>query len=167
MSDVAEDDDGDEAVEGEVVSKTDPLPQSGTAAVGNVHAPQISVAIGVSATYASDLPPAQEVTRLEEILPGTLGRLLKIRESVAAQAVSEQTHRHKLETKYSDLLSRGQLIAASAFVLGLVATVVLALTHHDGVAKVVGGATLLGVVVVFVTGRVTGKSDDSSGSADT
>jgi len=166
VSDVPVDDDGDEAAEGEIVPKTDPSPQSGTAAVGTVQRPQISVAIGVSATYASDLPPALEVARLDQIQPGTLDRLLKLKESVAIQAVSEQTHRHELETKDSDLRTRGQFIAASAFFAGLVGTVILALAHHDGVAKVIGGATLLGVVVVFVTGRVIGKSDDPTDPTD-
>lgn len=114
----------------------------------------LNVNVGVFASYISQLPPASEVAQLESIQPGTLDRLLRLQEAVGEQAKVEQTHRHGLEDADSKLKRDGQRIAAGAFLVAMLVTLILALTGHDGAAEVVGGATAVGVVGTFVTGKV-------------
>ena len=115
--------------------------------------PNFNVYLGLTASYQSQLPPAHELRELEAILPGAVDRLLSIQERGLGMGAVEQSHRHRVEDQDSIRMSRGQGIAASIFVLGLTATVILALTGHDSVAKVTGGGTLLGAVAIFVTGK--------------
>ena len=113
----------------------------------------VNVYLGLTASYQSQLPPAHELRELEAILPGAVERLLAIQERGLEMGAIEQSHRHRIEDNDSARMSRGQFIAATVFILGLVATVTLALAGHDSVAKVTGGGTLLGAVAIFVTGK--------------
>ena len=154
--DDAASEDEDAAVEGEIVTSTAAVTPTSSTTPPTTY---IAVQLGVSATYASQLPPAAEIRELEGILPGTLNRLLSLQEKVAAQTDVEQAHRHEMDTADSQLRSRGQLIAAGAFSLGMVTTVILAAIGDGVAAAAVGGTTVLGSVTVFVTGRVFGGTD--------
>jgi uncharacterized membrane protein len=71
----------------------------------------LHVALGIVASYASPLPPAHELERLEKIQPGSLERLMTLQERVMTMAEGEQTHRHGIENADSHRMDLGQRFA--------------------------------------------------------
>ena len=77
----------DDPVDGEIVQSR----SGGTLAPGGEpptsgSGATLNVTLGISATYASQLPPAADVERLERVSPGTLDRLIRLQERVAGWA---------------------------------------------------------------------------------
>jgi uncharacterized membrane protein len=112
----------------------------------------LHVALGIVASYASPLPPAHELERLEKIQPGSLERLMTLQERVMTMAEGEQTHRHGIENADSHRMDLGQRFAFGGLAVLVVATVILGAIGQGGAAKVLGGTTV-GVVGLFVVGR--------------
>ena len=85
-----------------------------------------------------------------------------MQEQVIAMAEVEQNFRPGIVRADSARKDRGQWLGFAVFVIGLGASVALALTAHDAVAEIIGGTTIGGSVSVFVAGRVLGGNPEAS-----
>lgn len=115
----------------------------------------------ISQSYHGPLPPANELARYEEIVPGFANRIVKLAEE-------EAIHRRNLE----NTIVRRQLNQSSAGQwLGSILSVILIgvggfLTYngHDTVGGVIFGTTIVGLAIVFITGRASKKSEGENNS---
>jgi hypothetical protein len=73
-------------------------------------------------------------------------RLSEIEDPYLSLAHQELKHR-------VDIAKRGQNFAFAALILVLATTLSLGLAHHDVLAGAIGGAYLVSVVGLFITGR--------------
>lgn len=100
--------------------------------------------------HQGPLPPAEELERLERVLPGSADRYFQIAER-------EQTHRHRMEStvvrREFGLRSLGQWLALAALCLVILAVCYIAQLGDTASAAAFGTATVLGVVAIFATGR--------------
>lgn len=104
----------------------------------------------VSKSHSGPIPSAEELEHLERVLPGLANR-------VVSMAETEQNARHSttqnIISKEFALRSRGQWLAILAMCLLLVTVSFIAWLGDTQSAAWLGGATIIGVVSVFVTGR--------------
>lgn len=104
----------------------------------------------VSKSHKGPIPSAEELEHLEQVLQGSANRCFEMAER-------EQSHRHSLEnnlvTREFDLRGRGQLLAIFALILLLIVVAFLAYLGDTVSAAALGGATIVGVVAIFVTGK--------------
>lgn len=112
----------------------------------------------VAMSYQGPIPMAAEMQRLGQVDSTFPERIMRVYEK-------QVDHRHKLEEKVVDgnieLKRRGQHYAlASVIILGLVA-LVLAFMGATTAAGIVAGTAIVGVVGIFVTGRVIESKDKS------
>jgi amino acid transporter len=118
-----------------------------------------------SVTYNSVLEPPQVIEEYSKLVPDAPALYFK-------SFIGESEHRRALEQAESDRLdrivdarmgtaNRGQWFA---FILAMVligAAVWLAISGHDGVASVIFGTTIVGLVATFITGRLTERKSES------
>jgi len=113
----------------------------------------------VSKYHSGPIPSAEELEYLERILPGAANRCFEMAER-------EQAHRHRVSedivTKEFSLRGRGQWLAIAALVLLLIVVAYLAYQKDTEAAAWLGAATIVGVVSVFVTGKIIEKTDSSA-----
>ncbi len=113
----------------------------------------------VSKSHSGPIPSAEELEHLEAVLPGLADR-------VVSMAEREQNHRHgtvtSLLTKEFSLRGRGQWIALVALAMLLVAVVGIAWLGDTKSAAWLGGATIVAVVSIFVTGRLFDTRNDGA-----
>src|SRR5690606_39448599 len=108
------------------------------------------------------LPPPSELAAFDEIQPGFAERIMVMAEEQAK-------HRKQLEMKAVDAeiedarsvrtqFRRGQIFGLIIAVLGLISAVLIAAVNQTSggaaTASIVGGSTVLGLVGVFVIGRL-------------
>lgn len=76
-------------------------------------------------------------------------------------AENQSSHRMNLETKaITSQLSqskKGQIFGFMVAVLLIISSVYLAVSGYEGIAKILGGTTILGLVAIFVTGKILQK----------
>ena len=104
----------------------------------------------LAASYRGPLPPASELLRYDEVLPGLAERIISSWES-------ETLHRRSLEQQDASvatkLLLRGQLLAASLATLFFGGSVYLMSTGRGVAGMAVVIAEIVALVAVFVIGR--------------
>jgi len=104
----------------------------------------------LAASYRGPLPPASELLRYDEVLPGLAERIIGSWES-------ETLHRRSLEQQDASvaakLLLRGQLLAASLATLFFGGSVYLMSTGSGVAGMAVVVAEIVALVAVFVIGR--------------
>lgn len=127
----------------------------GTVAVADGNGNNKPVAQFQQATFSGPMPPPEVLEGYERLVKGAAERILVMAESDA---------KHQQEIEFAALraaeaeIKRGQLFG---FVIGLTAlgASMLALAMGSpAVAGVIGGTTVVGLVSVFIVGRVV-KSD--------
>ncbi|MFZ4687714.1 MAG: DUF2335 domain-containing protein [Polymorphobacter sp.] len=105
----------------------------------------------VSKTHSGPIPSAEELEHLERVHAGLANRIVEMAER-------EQSHRHGMETSIvsheGSLHHRGQYFALIALALLLGAVAWLAYLGFGVAAASLGTATIVGVVAIFVTGRL-------------
>lgn len=123
-------------------------------------APELAARItGVvrSERFIGPIPHPRHLAEYERVLPGSADRLMTMAEK-------DQNHRHACDNTIikaeTDFMSRGQIFAMAALVLMLIFTAVFVLTGHEVAGGLVGGATLISVVLAFLNRR-QGKPTDS------
>ena len=118
---------------------------------------RVLVARMVSKTHSGPIPSAEELEHLESILPGSANRCFEMAER-------EQRHRHAMQTsivgKEFSLRGRGQWLALAGLVLLLVVVSFLAYMGDTQAAAWLGGATIVGVVSIFATGKYIEEKSD-------
>lgn len=111
------------------------------------------------------LPPPQFLREYDVVVPG-------LAERIVAMTERENAHRHDIERgmltlqhasaqQDSELRKRGQLFGFVIANAGLFATLITAWLNQPWVAGILGGATLIGLVTVFVTGARAVQSADT------
>jgi uncharacterized membrane protein len=109
--------------------------------------------------FSGPLPPPDALLRYDQILPGAANRIVTMAEK-------QQTHRQALEIntigEQVRQSGRGQHYALISTPCFIGAALWLGLTSHEVAASVLGGATIIGTAAVFITGKITGKSQQTA-----
>lgn len=105
-----------------------------------------------STTFAGPIPPPEILARYNEIIPDGANRILKMAEL-------QSSHRIELETiviKGDNRRANWGLVTGFTIgVLIIVLSFILILKGHDRAGTVLGTTDLIGLVSVFVFGRIT------------
>jgi uncharacterized membrane protein len=113
----------------------------------------------VSKSHSGPIPSAEELEHLERVMPGLANR-------VVIMAEKEQNIRHSTTNKVIDkeftLRGNGQLLAIFALSMLLLTVGYMAYLGDTKSAAWLGGATIVGVVSMFVTGRWFDSSEGSN-----
>ena len=102
------------------------------------------------------MPPPAILEGYERLVPGSAERIL---------AMAESDTKHQQEIEFAALraaeseIKRGQIFGFSIGIMALVASMLALAMGSPAVAGVIGGATVVGLVSVFIVGRFTGKSE--------
>jgi uncharacterized membrane protein len=103
-------------------------------------------------TISGPIPPPQILAGYDEILPGSAERII-------AMAEADAEHQRAMDRAIFEATSserrRGQNYAAFIAVIAFVTALVSLYLGSPATASVIGGATVVGLVTVFVTGRRT------------
>lgn len=100
------------------------------------------------AQYTGPIPPPQMLTEYGKIVPDFPERIIKRFEE-------EGNHRARMEQEAWAFQRRGQWMALSVAIFAMLSALILTLSNHDTVGAIMGGGTVLGLVSVFITGRIT------------
>lgn len=104
----------------------------------------------VRTMYSGPLPRPEDLERYERIHPGLADRIMTMAEQ-------QQKHRHECESeiihKNLGISVKGQFIGAFIALVCIAAAVYLSISGHDTVAGIIGGATLIGAIIVFVLNK--------------
>lgn len=102
-------------------------------------------------TFAGPMPPPAILQGYEAIVPGAAERIL-------AMAESDMKHQHAIEfaalAAAEGEVKRGQWFGFGIGSLALIASIVALLLGSPAVASIIGGTTVVGLVSVFIVGRV-------------
>jgi uncharacterized membrane protein len=113
----------------------------------------------VSKSHSGPIPSAEELEHLERVKPG-------LAERVVVMAEKEQDMRHsatkEVISKEFSLRSNGQFLAITALLMLLIAVGYIAYLGDTKSAALLGGATIVAVVSIFVTGRWLDSTDGSN-----
>jgi uncharacterized membrane protein len=101
--------------------------------------------------YSGPVPHPEMLARYETIVPGSAERLISMAERSMAHQISMES---TMLTKANAQTDRGQHYGLAVALTGLIGAFTLVLCGHDAAGGVLGGTTLLGMVGVFVTGKV-------------
>ncbi|MGB0835372.1 MAG: DUF2335 domain-containing protein [Psychrobium sp.] len=117
----------------------------------------------VQQRYSGPLPPPKMLNDYELINSG-------FAERIVAMAEKEQSHRHGIEktavTGAIEKDKRSQNYALFAIVFLSLICGGLIYGGHDVAGTVLGGATLVGLVALFITGKRDNKSDSASSNTE-
>jgi uncharacterized membrane protein len=102
-------------------------------------------------TFSGPLPAPEVLEHYQRIDPGLVERIVSLAEQ-------EADHRRALERtairETSAQVMRGQLYGLLIGAIALASVIICALSGAEWAASVLGGSTILGLVAVFVTGRL-------------
>jgi len=102
-------------------------------------------------TFAGPMPPPANLQGYEAIVPGAAERIL-------AMAEADTKHQHSIE--FAALaaaeceVKRGQWFGFGIGAMALICSIVALLLGSPTVAAIIGGSTVVGLVSVFIIGRV-------------
>ena len=106
--------------------------------------------------FIGPIPPPEIIAQYEKIVPGSAAMIM-------ARAEKQADHRMGLEANVipaqQTQSERGQHYGLVVALAGIIASTVMVLAGHDVAGGFVGGTTLLGMVGVFVTGKVIQSRD--------
>ncbi|MEN0021263.1 MAG: DUF2335 domain-containing protein [Planctomycetota bacterium] len=105
-----------------------------------------------SASFSGPLPPAQELGRYDDVLPGTAERII-------AMAEREQAARHGDSERLAATTRRSQFfalyVAGGMMAVGMTVTI----AGHPAVGGIAFGTTFAAVVAAFLRQRTRGDRD--------
>lgn len=110
----------------------------------------LRVVRSVETSYSGPLPKPDDFAKYESVQKGAADRILTMAEK-------QQEHRIECEkmivSKNLRKDQQGQYIGALIALVCISASVALGLLGHDTLGGIIGGATLLGAIVVFVLNK--------------
>lgn len=110
-------------------------------------------------SYSAPYPPPDMLRAYNDAVPNGAERIM-------AMVEKQSNHRIDLESnvisEQSSQSSRGQIFGFILAIVCLGISTLLSMNGHEVVAGIVGGATIVGLVTVFVTGREQQKKNLSS-----
>lgn len=109
-------------------------------------------------TFTGPLPHPSALKEYDSVLPG-------IAERIVSMAETEAKHRHRMDNekaRQNELIIKGdfaerhngQVFGLCIGALSLVTSMVAIFLHAEKAAIVIGGSTVVGLVTVFVVGRI-------------
>lgn len=102
-------------------------------------------------SFSGPLPPPEILEHYNSVVEKGAERIMKMAENQAA-------HRMSLENRaISSQLSqskKGQIFGFVIALLLIASSVYCAWAGYEGLAKILGGTTILGLVAIFVTGKI-------------
>ena len=111
----------------------------------------ITQVIQTQMRHSGPLPPPDQLAEYEEVLPGLAERIVRLTEK-------EQDHRHDIVSqalrRSARLRERGQAMGMAALLITLGFCVYLASVGQPITAGTVAVALVIGVVGIFVTGKI-------------
>ena len=116
----------------------------------------------LSATFVSirvrsgPLPSGEELEEYNQLIPNGADRVMTMAENQSAHRIEIEKIAVKSQQKQG---SRGQIFAFVIAVLAIVASVYVTLIGHPVTGGIIGGSTVVSLVTVFVTGRLTQRHD--------
>jgi uncharacterized membrane protein len=146
-----------------MANEIEPGDGSGTGDTPPVHV--IQVASRQEVLHVGPLPPAAELKRYDEALPGSAHRIV---------TMAEKEQDIRIELARADIanakagharMARGQWMAITIAVLGLGCALILGLNGKENAAIGVSGATLASMVIAFIVGRIARPRAAHDGSA--
>lgn len=137
-----------------------PLPGAGSSYSTAFNDPfQFQFQVGIS-THESQLPSGPDLELIERYCPGATNRLISMQEQLGRMVEREQGYQHEIGRDNSRRKTRGQQYAFAAFLICMAIVVWAAAAGHELVAQVIGGATVVGIVSIFVAGRALREEGD-------
>lgn len=122
----------------------------------NKNGHSVVTSITKSEIFSGPLPPPTVLERYNQIVPGAAERIITMAENQSA-------HRIQLEKSVisSDIHNskRGQLFGFIIAVLGITFSFILVIKGYQIVGTILGGATLISLVSVFVYGTTSRKNE--------
>lgn len=108
--------------------------------------------------FTGPIPPPSALKEYDSVLPG-------LAERIVSMAEAEAKHRHSMDdemARQNELIIKrefaerriGQIFGLCIGALSLVATIISIFLGAENVAMVIGGSTVVGLVTVFVFGRI-------------
>jgi uncharacterized membrane protein len=95
------------------------------------------------------LPPPEYLQAIEQIVPGSAKRLLEVFEE-------ETIHRRMLEDQEIAFRFRGQIFGFIVCLAAFGVAGFAAYLQEPWIGSIVGGTTIIGIVSIFVLGRLVG-----------
>ena len=102
--------------------------------------------------FSGPLPPPALLEGYDRLLPGSAERILSMAE--ASLQHQQEMERDALEHDAAEI-HRGQIFGLTIGITALLAAVVALAMGSQIVAGVIGGSTVVGLVSVFIVGRLT------------
>ncbi len=107
--------------------------------------------------FSSPLPPPEILQKYEQIHPGLINEILeltKIQNEHRRQLESKNLEAQIIHQQKRDLETKlGQWFAFIISLVAIAGSIYTALQGHEGVAAVIGGVGLTGLVARFIDGR--------------
>lgn len=154
-------------------AQDDPTPP--TQIVTPYLAPSVPVQpqVEIQQSFSGPLPLPSILRAYDDIEPGTAQRFFddyfaQRQHDRELERAEQESQRLAIEGNLQ-LARRGQNISVPVIVFLGALTLILALTGHDGVAAVLGGTALVGVIVPILTGRMRpreGRTPDDTSQSD-
>lgn len=115
-----------------------------------VEAIRIFARISITSSHSGPIPSPEKLEKYDDVLPGAADRIIKMAEK-------QQLHRFSLEEssirRQFNQSGTGQWLAALIALAFLAGSIYLGINDHDWLAGVLGGATIISLVTVFITGK--------------
>lgn len=105
----------------------------------------------VSEHFSGPIPPPHILEKYEAILPGAAERILAMAEKNSAHQI--EIDKAIVDGKLKEL-STGQKLGFYIAILALCAAVVCSIYGDSETARIMGGSTIVGLVVAFLTVRL-------------
>jgi uncharacterized membrane protein len=102
------------------------------------------------ALTSGPLPPPEQLAQYEQIIPGAANRILTLAER-------QTNHRMEIISAQIRQSARGQWLAFILALCFLAGSIWVTLAGSQVVGGILGGATILGVVTIFITGKAQQK----------
>lgn len=109
-----------------------------------------------STSYSGPLPHPQMLLDYDDILPGGAERIFTQFEEQGRHRRKQEDRLVKSQTKESN---RGQIMAFTLAIIFALLSFIAAIYGHTWYASIVGGSTLISLVVAFLGGKKTQNKD--------
>jgi uncharacterized membrane protein len=137
----------------ELVTPTSRIPVDGGQIEGLVAS---GAQIKITQHYSGPVPPAAELERYEQLLPGSADRMLKM----AEQGLAHRMQTERRESLWEHLhIGMGQIFALLVFLVIMLVSYRLVMSDHGWVGGVFGTLDVVALVTVFVYPRSSGNGD--------
>jgi uncharacterized membrane protein len=108
----------------------------------------------VSQEFSGPVPPPGLLAQYDKIIPGAAERILKMAENNSEHLIN--LDKKKLDAENTQL-ERGRKYSFKTVIIFALLTVIALFLHEEKAAIVIAGTTILGLVSIFISGRIHSK----------